>query len=165
MSPFLCQPNQVQSQSVFFIAIVQNSIMFCLDVPTMSNTCAIVFVFYHMCAYLFTFSFRRYMYVFIKMRLSCTYLFTCRCLRYCTWSLLSLVYLILFSLLLVLMSYSHLFWGHAIPSTQFTALVNYLLICFCVFPYSQCFSLFCTFLLISVIFITTTVNSIWFIWN
>lgn len=50
----------------FFIAIVQNSIMFCLDVPTMSNTCAIVFVFYHMCAYLFTFSFMRYMYVFIK---------------------------------------------------------------------------------------------------
>lgn len=64
MPHFLCQPNQVQSQPIFFIAIVHTSIMFCLDVLSMSNTCAIVFVLYHMCAYLFTFSIRRYMYVF-----------------------------------------------------------------------------------------------------
>lgn len=42
--------------------------MFCLDVPTMSNKCAFVFVVYHMCAYLFTFPYtsKRYMYVFIQ---------------------------------------------------------------------------------------------------
>lgn len=73
MSPLLCQPNQVQSQSVclvffffLYIKIVQHSIMFFLDVPTMPNTCAFVFVVYHMCAYLFTFSYKRYMYVFIQ---------------------------------------------------------------------------------------------------
>lgn len=51
----------------FFIKIVQNSIMFCLDVPTMSNTCAIVFLVCHMCAYLLIFfSFWKYMYVFLQ---------------------------------------------------------------------------------------------------
>lgn len=50
----------------FFIKIVQNSFMFCLDVPTMSNTCAIVFLVCHMCAYLFFFSFWKYMYVFLQ---------------------------------------------------------------------------------------------------
>lgn len=159
---FLCQPNQVKNKSFFFIKIVQNSIVFCLDDPTMSNTCVIVFVLHHMCSYLFTFS---GICMCLCTTLSCTYLFTYKCLRYCMWSLLSLVHLILFSLLLVLMSYFHLFWGQAIPFTHFATLVKYFLICFCVIPYSQYFSLFCSFLLILVIFITATVISFWFIWN
>lgn len=102
---FLCQPNQVKNKSFFFIKIVQNSIVFCLDDPTMSNTCVIVFVLHHMCSYLFTFS--GTCMCLCTIRLSCTYLFTCKCLRYYMCSLLSLVHLILFSLLLV--SYLHLF--------------------------------------------------------
>lgn len=47
----------------FFIKIVQNSIVFCLDDPTMSNTCVIVFVLHHMCSY--PFYLFRYMYVFM----------------------------------------------------------------------------------------------------
>lgn len=63
---FFSYVNQTKFRANHFFLIVQNSIMLCLDDPTMSNTCVIVFVLHHRCAYLFTFSFRRYMYVFIN---------------------------------------------------------------------------------------------------